>query len=106
MPADTKEKFIYKRQPAVFRKISEINPEKDIRVRIIGNVIDANESSLVIDDGNSKAEVIADNINCKTVDVVRVFARVLPLEEGFELRGEIIQILNDLNLDLYKKVMK
>ena len=106
MPADTKEKFIYKRHPAVFRKINEINPEKDIRVRIIGNVIDATESSLVIDDGHSKAEVIADNITCKVGDIVRVFSRVLPLEEGFELRGEIIQPINDIDLELYKKVVK
>jgi hypothetical protein len=99
-------KVIYKRNPAVHRKISDINPEKDIRVRILGNVIDANESSLVIDDGHSKAEVIADNIDCKAGDTVRVFARVLPLEEGYELRGEIIQVVNELDLDLYKKVVK
>jgi hypothetical protein len=28
------------------------------------------------------------------------------LEEGYELRGEIIQVVNELDLDLYKKVVK
>ena len=106
MASDQQNKFAYKRHPAVLRKITEINPEKDIRVRIIGNVIDANESSIIVDDGHSKTEVIADNINCVTGDTVRVFARVLPLEEGFELRGEIIQKMNDLDLELYKKIVK
>ena len=106
MASDQQNKFAYKRHPAVLRKITEINPEKDIRVRIIGNVIDANESSIVVDDGHSKAEIISDNINCATGDTVRIFARVLPLEDGFELRGEIIQKLDDLDIELYKKVVK
>lgn len=95
--------FQYRRSPAVMRKISEINPEKDIRVRILGKVIDKNDNFIIIDDGSSKAEIITD-INAEMNDFVRVFARVLPLEDGYELRAEIIQDINSLNIDLYKKV--
>jgi len=39
-------------------------------------------------------------------DLVRIFARVLPLEHGFELRAEIIQEMNKLNLALYQRVLQ
>ena len=95
--------FQYKRLPAVQKKIADINPEKDIRIRILGRVIDKSDGSFVIDDGSAKAEVVTEtelNIN----DLVRIFVRVLPLEEGFELRSEIVQDMNSLDMNLYKKV--
>ncbi len=99
------EKFQYKRQPAVPRKISEINPEKDIRVRVIGHIIDKSEGVLVVDDGSSKIEIITDQFDAFDVDdAVRLFCRVLPLESGYELRAEIIQKINNLDMDLYRKV--
>ena len=102
------ETFQYRRAPAVLRKISNINPESDIRVRIVGNVIDVSDGSVVIDDGSGKADVINDenvDIQASVNDIVRVFARVLPLEEGFELRAEMIQPMNGLDLNLFRKLM-
>ena len=98
------EKFAYRRMAAAPRRISEIEPEKDIRVQILGRVIDKTDGTLVIDDGSAKAEIIVDENNADISDVVRVFARVLPLEEGFELRAEIVQDMSQLDMDLYKKV--
>ncbi len=98
--------FQYRRLPATPRKIAEINPEKDIRARLLGHVIDKTETSLIIDDGSGKSEVIIEegtekfNIN----DFLRIFVRVLPLENGFELRGEVVQNMNNLDTELYKKV--
>ena len=103
-----KSSFQYRRMTANQKKIKDINPESDIRVRLLGRVIDKSDNGIVIDDGTGKAEVITDsesdferiNIN----DVLRIFTRVLPLETGYELRAEIIQDMNKLDLDLYKKV--
>jgi len=102
------ETFQYRRAPAVLRKINSINPESDIRVRIVGNVIDVSDGSIVIDDGSGKADIVNDekegtqaNVN----DIVRVFARVLPLEEGYELRAEMIQSMNGLDLNLFRELM-
>lgn len=97
------EKQIYKRMPAVPRKISEISPEKDIRIVVLGKVIDKPDGALIVDDGSATAEIITEqtaNIN----DFVRIFSRVLPLEEGYELRAEIVQNMNALDMDLYRKV--
>lgn len=99
------EKARYKRLPATLKKISEINPEKDIRVRILGRVIDKADGTIIVDDGSSSAAIVAEsqpNIN----DLVMVHARVLPLEEGYELRGEIVQDMNTLDMELYRKVFE
>ena len=99
--------FQYSRAPALRRKINEIS-EKDIRARILGRIIDISDSTIIIDDGTGKADIIFDpdmlSVNVKTGDLVGVFARVLPLEEGFELRAEIIQNMNGLDYELYRKV--
>ena len=60
--------FQYKRQPAVQRKIVDINPETDVRVRILGYVIDKSDGVLVVDDGSSKAEVITDEFDAFDID--------------------------------------
>ena len=87
------------------RKIGDIDPERDIRVRILGRVIDKAEGVIIVDDGSSKAEIIAEEFDAIDVDdVVRAFCRVLPLEQGYELRAEIIQKLNNLDMELHRKV--
>ncbi len=99
------EQFQYKRQPASPRKIVDIDPEKDVRVRIFGHVIDKVDGIIVVDDGSSKVEIMTDEFDAFDIDdVVRAFCRVLPLEQGYELRAEIIQKLNNMDTDLYKKV--
>lgn len=97
--------FKYRRLPAIPKKISDIDIENDIRVRIIGKVIDVMPNLIVIDDGSGTAEVLCfETENIDVNDIVRVFARILPLENGFELRGEVIQKMNNLNIPLYKKI--
>jgi len=99
--------FQYRRAPAIQKNISDIN-EKDIRVRLLGRIIDKNDSLIVIDDGTGKADIVFDpeliDIKAGTGDIVRIFTRVLPLEEGYELRAEIVQGMNGLDYELYKKV--
>lgn len=96
--------FQYRRFPALFRKIDSINPEKDIRVRLLGTVIDNANGVVVIDDGSGRAEIVTEGTNLNTGDTVMVFCRVLPLETGYELRMEIVQDMNGLDMDLYKKI--
>ena len=99
------EQFKYRRAPATPRRVSEINPEKDIRVRLLGRIIGKDEGTLIIDDGTGKAEVIVEEQDADIDDIVRIFTRVLPLEEGFELRAELLQKMKGLDVDLYKKIV-
>ena len=97
--------IIRRRLPATEKKISEIQPETDVRVKIIGTVIGSGESSLLIDDGSGKIEVVFDE-QLNYLDqgqLVKVITRVLPLIDGFECKGECVQILDNFNVDLYRK---
>jgi hypothetical protein len=93
-----------RRLPSVERKISEIRPE-DVRVKVLGTVIDKNGSRLVMDDGTGRIEVVFDeHVDVKLNQLVRVFGRVIPLEDGFEIQSEILQDMSLLDMDLLKKV--
>lgn len=98
------DKFMYRRVAAAPKRINEIEPEKDIRVQILARIIDKTDGTLVVDDGSAKAEILIDQTSADINDVVRIFARVLPLEEGYELRAELIQDMSQLDMELYKKV--
>ncbi|MBI4167568.1 MAG: hypothetical protein HY515_01285 [Candidatus Aenigmarchaeota archaeon] len=97
-----------KRLPAIEKAISEIDPEKDIRVKIVGKVVGLGPDSLVIDDGFGSVQVTTDpEINVeslKTSDNVRVTGRVFASENGFELRAESLQNVNGIDMELLKKV--
>ena len=94
----------FKRAPAVYRRISKIEPSMDIRVRLLGRVIGARDGTLIVDDGTGRAEIVAEEFEGSESDIVRVFARVLPLESGYELRAELVQKMGRLDADLYYKV--
>ncbi len=96
----------FKRAPAAYRKISGIKPEQDIRVRLLGRVIGKGDGTIVIDDGSSRADIVTEETDAGINDIVRVFARVLPLESGFELRAEFVQKMEKLDLDLYNKIFQ
>jgi predicted membrane protein len=93
-----------RRLPSVSRRVSEIG-RGDVRVRLLGTVIDKNENVIVIDDGTGKINVtFGEPVTFETNQLVRIFGRVIPMEEGFEIQGEVIQDMKDVDLDLYKKV--
>jgi hypothetical protein len=102
---ETLETFVTpRRSPSIGRRISEIG-RNDIRVRLLGTIIDRKENVLVIDDGTGKIKVsFAEPVDSEANHLVRVFGRVIPVEEGFEIQGEVAQDMKDLDLGLYKKV--
>ena len=90
------------------KNIPEINSEVDLKVKILGFVVDKKENTFVIDDGSGKVKVfvdeasLLDNININ--QLIRVFGSTLPTEDGFEIKADAIQDLSNLNINLYKKV--
>jgi len=92
----------FKTEPSVSRRIADINPNLDTRVRLIGKIIDVQISYFVIDDGSSKTTVsYSDDIpkpaELKTGMLVRVIGFVIPSDPP-ELQAEIIQDMEKLNL--------
>ncbi len=98
---------IRRRLPAVERAIAEINPERDVRVRLTGTVLGVSNNSMMLDDGNSRTEITFDSSEAmagiEMGTLVRVVCRVLPLIDGYECRGEAIQSLEDFDLGLWKR---
>jgi len=106
----------FHRAPATPRTLGAIDLETDIRVRLLCRVIDKTVTGVIVEDipqppvGSVPApqlEVMLEQdllASLKRDDIVRIFARVLPLESGFELRGEILQDASGLDIDLYKKL--
>ena len=90
--------------PSIEKSIIDIHPETDVRVRLIGTVIDTGSNSVVIDDGTGKVEVyFEDEPKVRQGQLIRVITRIIPMIDGFESRGEAIQTLEGFNLELYKK---
>lgn len=91
----------------VEKKISELD-EMDSNVRIIGFIVDKKDNIIVLDDGSSKIKIFTDatNVidNLEVNQLVGIFGSVIPVENGLEIRADIIQDLSDLDINLYKKV--
>jgi hypothetical protein len=102
---ETLEGFVTPRRlPAYEKKIAEIS-KNDVRVRLTGTVIDRKENIVVLDDGTGKINVVfSDPVDIKENQFVRVFGRVMPAEDGFELEGEILQDMGKVDVALYKKI--
>ncbi|MFH1474178.1 MAG: replication protein RepA [Candidatus Aenigmatarchaeota archaeon] len=98
------ESIMMRRLVAVEKRIEEIQPELDVRVRLMGTVIDVAHNSIVIDDGSGKIDISFERDPLvKEGQLVRVITRVLPLIDGFQCRGEAVQTLDGFNIDLYNK---
>ena len=93
----------FKRLPAIEKRISEIS-DKDIRVSIRGVVIDSEERTVVVDDGSGKVKATFDEVQTDYPKIVRVIGRVIPFENGIEIQGEILQNMEKLDLDVFKKL--
>ncbi len=94
---------------AVERKISEINPEADSKVRVIGTVISKAENSFILDDGKGTVQVFADTKVLEAIaenKVIRVIGRVSPNEKSFDIRAEIIHDMAGLNTKIHDTVQK
>jgi hypothetical protein len=98
-----------RQKPARDRKISEIKIG-DERVRILGLVIDKKDAEFVLDDGSGQITVLFDEPalaeGISAGSKVRVFGMPLTAGDVRELRAEIIQKVDRLDLELYEEVRR
>ncbi|MFH8080722.1 MAG: OB-fold nucleic acid binding domain-containing protein [Candidatus Aenigmatarchaeota archaeon] len=89
------------------KSLSEINPEIDLKVKIIGLVVDKSELSIIVDDGKDKVNIYIDPEMEEKIDIhqlVAVYGTVIPTEDGFEIKADVVQDLTGINLNFYKKM--
>ncbi len=98
----------FKVEPGVKRKISELNPNLDSRVSLIGKIIDLKDNLIVLDDGTGKIEIsFSEDISkpeLKAGELVRVFGFIIPSEQT-EIQAEIIQDMSKLKIE-YLELLK
>jgi molybdate-binding protein len=91
------------------KKISDID-SNDTRIRITGIVIEITDNNILIDDGSGSIRVsvnspeLLENISINSL--IRIYGLVVPAENGFEIRANIIQDLSDLDINLFKKTQE
>ena len=98
-----------RRAPARPKNIEEIDPRDDIRVRVIGTVLSLDEDSFSLDDGTGTVEVFLEEEKMEDLEEnqrVRIFGRVLPTPDSFEIQGEIVQDFSDVDPELYSRIKK
>jgi len=97
--------FTYQRMlPSVERKVSDTK-EDDIRVRVLGTVIDKSGNSVVLDDGTGTITANFDGpVKAEVKQLARVFGRVVNTSGGLELMGEVLQDMSGLDMELRKRV--
>ncbi len=98
-----------RRSPAIRKDITNINPQNDIRVRVLGTVLSKDEDSVTIDDSTGTVEVFLEEDVLENIEEnnrIRVLGRVLPTPDSFEIQGEIVQDFSDVDSDLLDRVKK
>jgi len=102
---------VKKRAIAQIKTLDKVNKDEDIRVSVVGTIVDIDTKSLffTIDDGTKKVSVILNHESqikdLKLGKIVRVIGLVVGFEENYELRGEIVQDFTGLNVELYNKYL-
>lgn len=98
-----------RRLSAVEKNISDVR-QTDIKVALTGTVIAAENGQVMLDDGTGHIMFAAEG--ALVGDIVRVFGRIIPKEseenetsvEDFYFQAEIIQNLQKIDLNLFRKV--
>ncbi|MBI2084456.1 MAG: hypothetical protein HYT70_02490 [Candidatus Aenigmarchaeota archaeon] len=80
------------------KEISKVD-SKDSRVCLIGKVVDSAGNSFVLDDGTGKIEIIYDGA-IDANKLVRVFCSIA----DEKLKADVVQDVEDLDMNLFKKV--
>jgi DNA/RNA endonuclease YhcR with UshA esterase domain len=94
------------------RRISEVDPSEDVRVRVVGTVvaIDPKIPLLVLDDGTGSVNVLLQEQSLiekvRLGNLICVVGIVLPHPGGYELRAEVIQDMQGLDKELYGEYMR
>jgi hypothetical protein len=87
------------------KKIADIDPGSDSKVKVTGLVLEKQGDAMIIDDGTGKLKVFGSMVESAKVDkLARVFGIVLPGDTGFELKSDMVQDLSGADINLYKAI--
>ncbi len=91
-----------RRAPAVHKKIENIE-EGDIRVAVIGTVVDKGETKVVVDDGTGSIDIGFDLSKDLGKFDEGGLVRAVGRPSNGSMDGEAIQDFEDFDVELYRK---
>jgi len=108
-PQEGEKKEFIRRKPSVWKLVNDITKE-DTRVRVVGIVTELDKDSGIIniDDGKN-ISIISTPEQVKDLRVgqkISVIGIVVPFSDNIELRAEIVQDFDSIDMVLYKKFME
>lgn len=98
-----------RRAPARPKNVEDVDPQNDIRVRVTGTVLSKEDDMITLDDGTGNVDTFIEEDQMEGLEEgqqVRVFGRVLPTPDGFELQGEVVQDFSEIDKELHDRVKK
>jgi len=98
-----------RRAPAQPKDIEEVEPQRDIRVRLVGTIISKEDESVTLDDGTGSVEVFTQAETLEDLEEnqrIRVLGRVLPTPDSFEIQSEVVQEFDEEEFEIYDRVKK
>lgn len=98
-----------RRATGYYKNIKEIDPKNDIRVRVGGTILSKDDDSISVDDGSGTVDVFLEEEKLEDLEEnqrVQILGRVLPTPDSFEIQGEIVQNLEDVDPEVYSRVKK
>ncbi|MCX8179324.1 MAG: hypothetical protein N3E38_01125 [Candidatus Aenigmarchaeota archaeon] len=91
----------------VRKVIGEVNADIDLKIKVMGFVVDKSDVFIVVDDGKNKIKIFVEPEMMEKIDIhqfIAVYGTTIPTEDGFEIKADAIQDLTGLNLQFYKKM--
>ena len=92
-----------RRSPAKWRVIKDISPD-DVKVRVIGRIVESRPGFVVLDDGSGSIVVRTDE-ELEIGNIVRAIGNIHRKKDGdLEIAASIIQNMNNLDFPRYMEV--
>lgn len=89
--------------PAKWRVIKDISPN-DVKVRVIGRIVESRSGFVVLDDGSGSIVVRTDE-ELEIGNIIRAIGNIHKKKDGdLEIDASIIQNMNDLDFPRYMEV--
>jgi len=89
-----------RKAPAIVKEIENIS-EDDIRVRLLGEIIERKENSILLKDETGQIRVTG--TDGESAKFARVFGRPMKTTDGIVIEAELVQNMDALNKKAYKR---
>ena len=90
------------RTPFKPKRISEI--QSGDKVSVVGTVVNVSDGEFILDDGTGQATVTSNSMP-EPNKLYRIFGKAY-VDDSVSIRADIIQPMDKLNIELYKKVLE